>query len=358
MAIKLLLVYAGPTYPTWTSYNTKALATEYGATDFLLLGGYGYNYIRSGGAQIVSNEWVDTNITTNGAICGDTTAAGVAKIKTDMKTGIKSLTDIGSAHANYAEYTDALVALAKDICSANPNAKIWFGLLPFAPSCHAAAELYVPAYKAGIIDPVKSKMTAAGRWGNVAGFYFGQEDIVQWYTKFDRNSASTDFNNVVCKCMRAVGEYVHSSTINKKLLWIPYYNDTSGNEIATRDGSVINLKNYFDLAILQPNYYFNASLGQSNLNLVKRCATNKRCEYIGGGIIGGSKTSRTEIGIEIEADEHIGDADRQYLTRFEAYAATYGPMRGSGCSFAFYAGGVEALKSDLLKVRVAGFFSV
>lgn len=358
MAMKLLLVYAGPFHTTWTSYNAKALATEYGATDFLLLSTEGFNYVKAGGSPIITDAWIDANITTNGAICADTTPAGVAQIKTDTKIAYKKIDGLGSNPYNFEKYVSDVVTLAKNICTANTNAKIWFGLPPLPASAHVTAELFATPYKTGIIDLVKTQMTAAGRWGNVAGFYFGQEDIIQWYTKFDRASPSTDYNNVVCKCMRAVSDYVHSSTISKKLLWIPYFNDTAGNEIATRDGMVINQKNYFDIAILQPSYYFNANMGQSNLDLVKRCATNKRCEYIGGGIIGGSKTSKTEIGIEIEADEHIGDADRQWLTRFEAYANTYGPMRGPNYHFAFYAGGVEALKSDLLKVRIAGFFSV
>lgn len=359
MASKILLVYAGPTYPTWTTYNVQSLATEYGATDFLLLGGYGYNYVTSGGPQIVTNSWIDANITTNGAICGTTSASDIATIKTQMKDGIQSLTNIGSSLANYTKYTTDLVTLAKGICANNPNAKIWFGLLPFAPACHAAAECYVTPYKTGIIDQAKAQMTAAGYWNRVEGFYFGQEDIVQWYTKFNRNNVSTDFDNVVCKCMRAVSEYVHSASINKKMLWIPYYHDTVGNEVATRDGSVINRKNYFDMAILQPSYYFNASMGQSNLDLVKRCAVNNRCEYIGGAIVGGSKTSTTRVGIEIEADIRIGDPnDRQWLTRFEAYANTYGPLRGGAIPFAFYGGGVDDLKSNTVKIRIAGFFSV
>ena len=353
MARKILLVYAGPSYPTWTNYDAHALATEYGATDFLLLGAYGYNRITAGGALIVSDSWVDQHITTDGSICGTTDAASITRIKNEMKAGLNA-----ADKSDYTTYTSQLVTLAKDICANNVNAKIWFGLLPFAAGCHAAAECYASAYKEGIIDVAQSQMSAAGYWGRVEGFYFGQEDVVQWYTKFNRNNAGADFDNVVCKCMRSVSEYVHGSSINKKLLWIPYYNDTVGNEIATRVGSVINLKNYFDIAILQPSYYFTASLGQANLNLVKNCATSGKCLYVGGSTVGGAKTSQTEIGIEIEADEHIGDADRQYLTRFEAYANTYGPMRGQGYHFAFYAGDVEALSSDLLKIRVAGFFSV
>ena len=40
-------------------------------------------------------------------------------------------------------------------------------------------------------------MTNLGLWGNVEGFYYGQEDLPQWYTKFNVNASNNYFDNVV-----------------------------------------------------------------------------------------------------------------------------------------------------------------
>lgn len=191
---------------------------------------------------------------------------------------------------------------------------------------------------------MKSKLTTS-EWNRDEGFYYGHEDVPQWYTKFTPSAVSTDFDNPVVKNMKYISGIVKGA--EKKMLWIPYYNNGNAipgtEEIPTRIGNIINKTNYFNYAILQPSYYSNSSYGSTNLTLIKNCVDSQTCKDAFGTIMGGSKTSSTEIGAEMEIDDKISNS--AYLGRYNEYVSKFGTyISGSPKRItAFYADGVSTL---------------
>ena len=259
---------------------------------------------------------------------------------------------------NLATYVSNVVALAERLIAYNSACKIWFGFPPIIDGCLPAAIRYNYYYNKNILYPIRTQMINNGHWGNVEGFYYGTESITQWYTKFNTSAINNQFDNVVVKNMKDLSDNVHS--VGKKMLWIPYYRDVSGYEDVMRDGYVINKTNIFDKAILQPSYYFTPDVGTANLTLINNCITSQACKYANGSIVGGSKTSSTEIGAEMEIDDCIitgGSAGtaQDYLNRYNSYASTFSSRVGSR-PLAFYAGGPDSLLNSTVLNEVSAFF--
>lgn len=360
MASKILLVYAGPSYPNWrTSYGDCKTLANCGATDFVLTTAYGLNFVNTNtSSMIVSENWVDTNITYDGRICQATDHKVVDEvIKAPLKENISKLNNQGARGMSYVDFANQTCELAKMIIAQNSKARIWFALPPFVEGGTCCASLYTPAYKTGIVDVVMSQM--ASYISNIEGFYFAQEDLPTGWTRFETDYPSAEYNNVVCQCMRDMRAYIKSKNSRFKFLWIPYYNPNK--DYMEKNGYITNKKDYFDTVIIQPIYYFNETV-PDNINCVKKCAQyGTKGAYLdkSGKVIGGSKTSNVDVGIHIELDDRILlTDDRQFLTRFEAYASAYGPMRGQRYTFGCYAGGDVSLANPGVMIRVQGFFSV
>lgn len=360
MAKKIQLVYTGGYYGNWrTTYgNCKTLATC-GATDFVLTTAWGFNYgSASASSEIVSTQWVTDNIKYDGRICEATDKYTVDEfILKPLNENLGKLTS-PAGRLNYTDFAADMVELAKLIIAQNSSARIWFALPPFVEGGTCCASLYTAPYKAYIVDKVLAGMSAY--MSNVEGFYFAQEDLPLGVTRFETSYPSAEYNSVVCQCMRDMRAYITSKNSRFKFLWIPYLDP--GADYQKKNGYITNKKDYFDIVILQPAYYFTPAMSP-NIDFAKKCAQyGTKGAYLqrtGSGVEGGSKTSNVEVGIHIELDQDILKTDdRQYLTRFEAYASAYGPMRGQKYSFGCYAGGDVSLMNPGVMIRVQGFWSV
>ena len=270
-----------------------------------------------------------------------------------------------STSYNLTLYVSAVVSLAEQLIAIDSNCKIWFGFPQMLASCQPAAIRYNYYHYTYVYSPIKTQMQANGHWGNVEGFYYGTEDIVAWYTRFDTSAPTTQYNNVVVRNMKYLSDIVHND--DKKMLCIPYYRQSTATTIETRDGYVINKTNIFDKAILQPSYYFTTSVTASNLDLINSCVSSQACKYVGGSIVGGSKTSNTEIGFEMEIDTKIltGGSEgtsADYLARYSAYVNKYkNYITGNGGTTkrpsAFYAGAPGELLNTTVFGKVSSFFN-
>ena len=145
--------------------------------------------------------------------------------------------------------------------------------------------------------------------------------------------------------------------LGKKFLWIPYYRD-DGSEISTRLGYIINKRNFFDFAILQPSYYFDSGVGSSNVTLIKNCVSQQKCLSASGAVIGSTKTSMTEIGGEMEIDGKV-KTDSAYLNRYNTYVSNFSTfITGSAKRpIAFYADYPEVLMDSVIFGKVKNFFT-
>ena len=228
------------------------------------------------------------------------------------------------------------VELAVRIIQKSPTTKVWLSL----PTIGAGElEIYTYKFNDPFCDFIDKLKTALDRidsqyWrNNVAGIYWGTEDIVQWYTKFDTEQ-KTDFGNPVVNCAKHVSDYVHSQ-YNKPVLWIPYFRtDPDNEESLNRVAYVANTTNIFDAVDLQPNYYF----GQTSaaiLGQIKTCLDKNAVCDVGGKVIG-RKTSATKIGVEMEIDGQYG-SDSAKRARYAQYMTYFKPYRDL-CPVGFYAG--------------------
>lgn len=349
-ARKILLLYVGPDYQNekfTQSDVSKIIASN--ATDFLFLNANEINYAKANDL-ILREEWVtsETNIP-NSVFDTTATTEHIAQIRQQMVEQINKIATWGTTTRTLTEYVDRAVELAKWIRAQKADAKFWFGFPPYLLNCSPAAIRYNYYYYDYVFNPVKTKMTEAGYWSNVEGFYFGEEDIVAWYTRFNTANVSTQFDNVVVRNMKYLSDLVHG--VSKKFMWIPFYRN---DYRATRFGYVINRTNIFDIAIIQPNYYFKET--ESWISSVDSCVQAQAFKN-GSTTIGGSKISATEIGPEMEADARLTETD--FRNRFQSYVNTFGKyITGVGATqrpVAFYAGGPAAFRNTTYQA-VSQFF--
>lgn len=256
---------------------------------------------------------------------------------------------------NYTSYINSAVTTAKRLIRVNSSCKIWLGLPPVLVNCLAAAMRYNYYYHDYIVNLFKTKMTSEGLWNNVEGYYYGQEDLPQWYTKFNVNASNTYFDNVVVQNMEYMSGVVHG--LGKKFLWIPYYRD-DGSEISKRVGYIINKINFFDFAILQPSYYFYSNVGVNNVILVKNCVSLQKCVNSSGVVIGSTKTSSTEIGGEMEIDINAKN-DTVYMNRYNTYVSNLSTFITGVTKrpIAYYADRPEQMTDEIIFGRMKNFLN-
>ena len=70
MGKKFLLLYAGPNYEGNREFTSSDMqkVVSCGATDYVILTTVGFNYLTKGGSQILTSNWVNSNIVTGNNI--------------------------------------------------------------------------------------------------------------------------------------------------------------------------------------------------------------------------------------------------------------------------------------------------
>lgn len=234
--------------------------------------------------------------------------------------------------ADANDYARRLVAINKDV-------KLWYSV-PHSECWHALTHLFASPW-ADSIDLIKNSIEEDIWNNNVQGIYFAGEDVITaGYTRFDFDQPENDFNNPIVHAMRAVSERIHA--YGKNCLWIPYYHEAASS--STNLGYVVNLTDIFDTAIIQPSFFFN-SARVDEIAIVSDCARKQAVVDINGNIIGGRKTSSTEIGFEMEIDEQFYNKEG-YPERYYAYENGFGEFVGERPT-AYYAGAPETLIKTL-----------
>ncbi len=239
--------------------------------------------------------------------------------------------------ANYhvKDYIGDAVSLATRLVALKSDVKLWFSV-PSAENFHALTHLFAPAWS-DTVDMIKNTVPSNIWNNNVQGIYYAGEDIVtSGYTKFDNGKPQDDFNNPIVYSMRAVSDKVHS--YGKKMLWIPYYHEAAPS--SKNLGHVVNLTDIFDYVIIQPSFFFNSARTEE-IGIVSNCVKNQAVVDINGNIIGGKKTSKAEIGFEMEIDHQFLEND-SYVQRYYAYEKGFGEFVGVHPT-AYYAGAPETL---------------
>lgn len=89
---------------------------------------------------------------------------------------------------------------------------------------------------------------------------------------------------------------------------------------------MVNKTNIFDTVIMQPSYYFHENR-ESGLEIIHNSVAQQAVLNSSGAVIGGTKTSDTEIGFEMEIDERYF-TDSAYRERYQAYADTFAEFVG------------------------------
>ena len=105
-------------------------------------------------------------------------------------------------------------------------------------------------------------------------------------------------------------------------------------------GHIVNLTDIFDTAIIQPSFFFNPAR-VDEIRIVSDCVRKQAVVDINGEIIGGVKTSNTEIGFEMEID-HQFFTNEAYPPRYYAYEEGFGEFVGKYPT-AYYAGAPETM---------------
>ena len=230
--------------------------------------------------------------------------------------------------ADANEYAERLVAINKDV-------KLWFSV-PSSECWHALTHLFASAW-ADTVDLIKNTVREDIWNNNVQGVYFSGEDVVTaGYTCFDCDKPEDCFNNPIVYAMRTVSDRVRS--FGKNMLWIPYYHEAASS--SKNLGYVVNRTDIFDTAIIQPSFFFNPAR-VDEIGIVSECARKQAVVDINGEIIGGVKTSSTEIGFEMEIDHQFFNKE-DYPPRYYAYEEGFGEFLGVRPT-AYYAGAPETM---------------
>lgn len=198
-----------------------------------------------------------------------------------------------------------------------------------------------------ILDPfynyvldVKSRIGNTMWTNNVQGIYMNQEAI---YGAVDYSYLT---KNAEIKLMNDLSYRVHTN-LGKKFIWAPYYGyGTNAGEVIKRMGYVANKTNIYDFILIQPHYYFDATV-QSNLDGVYYSVQKQAVTYRDGVVVV-TKTSNTAIGIDMEGDHHLRNTSQcpEWFKRYNEQINKFQGFRGK-IPFTFYVGyGVDG--SDLV----------
>ena len=309
-----------------------------------------YNYYQKNGTttQIVSNSSI--NAIQSSDIQFPNT---LANIKEDYLGLLSSAGSYPSVTLDKS--VSAQVELAKQIISREPNATIWFSFPTV--TFQACAQHYKEPFTY-MFNQIKSQIGTTAWNKNVRGFYWGTEAVTSYYTKFDEGAPGNYYNNRMIQLMADIGNLVHNN--NKQFMWIPYNTkDTETSSLYTfiRAGYVANKTNIFDYVTIQPGYYQNSDMS-NQLNYVKKSAQDNKFYNNSGCVVGGTKTSSTKIGAEMEIDSKIagGSNWQGYNDRYYEYTVRFKPLRGS-TPFTFYAGDRDSLMNSTVLYYVTDFLN-
>ena len=123
-----------------------------------------------------------------------------------------------------------------------------------------------------------------------------------------------------------------------------------------------NRTNIFDYVLLQPGYYQKPEK-DFRLNSVKTCVQDNKVYDRHGGVIGGSKTSSTKIGVDMEIDDKIagvncpaGTTWWDYSARYYEYTLRFDPLK-SKIPISYYAGERNSLMNPTVYNYVKTFLT-
>lgn len=342
---KGVLLYVGYNGYYGTKYHTPtddALRLLLSTTDeILLIPIVTYNrYTDANGniQQILTNDVIN-NMTAD--MVG--TASRLNIIKSEY---LEDAAERIAANYHMDDYINDSAELGRRLVALNPNVKLWYSV-PQADCFHALTHLFADAW-VSVVDGVKEELGDDIWNNNVQGFYYSGEDIVTaGYTKFDTSVPDQNFNNPIVYAMRQVSDRVHY--YGKNMLWIPYYHSEASS--STNLGYVANKTNIFDTVILQPSYYFMPARS-NGLTIIKNSVESQAVLNASGSIIGGSKTSDTKIGFEMEIDERYY-SNSAYRARYKAYVDVFSHLVGEYPT-AFYAGRPDVMLT--LTQQMTAFF--
>lgn len=207
-------------------------------------------------------------------------------------------------------HLNAVVSLAAR--TINKTGKhVWLSLPYFPKGSPFTVSTYAPVAQKLISCAATLKQKFNGWMGSntafdtyVEGFYIVNEHVDQESgVKLNTSSLTTMKQHPEVYTFATVSDYV-KGTLNKKMLWCPYY----GTGVTTNDtinsvGSIANKTNIFDYVFIQPVYYFLRSQDIfENLGAIRRSMRDHRVYTRNGTVVGGSKTSNTQIGVQMEID--------------------------------------------------------
>ncbi len=224
---------------------------------------------------------------------------------------------------NISDYVEDATKLGNRLVELDPDVKLWYSV-PGAAQLTALTYLFADSW-VQVVDEVKEALEPEVWENNVYGFYYSDEDVVTGeYAKFDEDKPEENFNNPDVYAMRQVSDKVHS--YDKSFLWIPYSSDTNGRTYENL-GYVANKTDIFDMILIQPSYFFDASL-KNNPQIIKNCVEKQAVVREDGEIIGETKTSDTVIGWEMEIDATDIKKGSAAETRYQAYVDAFKDLRG------------------------------
>lgn len=302
---------------------------------------------------VTYNRYTDANGVERQILSNDV----INSMTADMVGNPARLATIKSEYISYAasriaanyhvnDYIADATELGNRLVAINPNVKLWYSV-PSAEGFHALTHLFVDSWKQ-VVDGIKGTLSDTVWNNNVQGFYYCGEDIVtSGYTKFNVNNVAGDFDNPIVYAMHQVSDKVHA--YGKNMLWIPYYHAASAS--STNLGYVANKTNIFDTVIMQPSYFFHAER-ESGVEIIRNSVARQAVVDASGAVIGGTKTSNTQIGFEMEIDERYF-TDSAYRERYQAYVDAFAEFVGQYPTV-YYASSPEVMLT--LTKQMTAFF--
>ena len=197
----------------------------------------------------------------------------------------------------------------------------------------------------------------------VKGFYISDEGIHDLDSSMPSTTPIEDYPQV--KMFKTVSDYAAAK--GKKMLWSPHWGGTN----LVRAAHVIHKTAIFDIALIQPGYYFNAAYNyQKNCDAVRMMIQTQRMRYQQGMPIvheNDIKCFRTKIGCQMEIDTR--GKNQPYSDRYQYYVDTFkdpekelleGSYRKAEANFGHYFGypAEGSAGYDAAKEKVDAFFAL
>ena len=247
-----------------------------------------------------------------------------------------------------------------------------------ADSSQAQKDIYTnhAAYFKQYIQDLREEL-GADVWNTyVEGIYINNEqvfgsDVIQ---AVDINSP---YSHPHVKMLKDIADEIHR-TVNsngktwnaKEFAWAPYYPTEYNREEKIKTiGIVVNKADIFDDVFLQPLHYFHTEGNYAaNIDAIKQGTYKKAVTWLRDGnnectIVGGTKTSKTRVGVQMEIDANYF-SDDEHKKRYEEYVSYFTNKSGvitgydkNNYKFSFYLGS-RAYKFEDLQKKVREFHGV